>query len=257
MRTLEERNKVMELHAQGKNNSQISRETGIPRRTIIDIVNNKYTKVAGKVPEKFDPENLAEEQKESYAYILGQYLGDGCIDLGPRNVWRMRIASDCKYPNIIQEVKDKIKTILPNNKPLSNVVKYNGNPSCDHITVYSKKLLDMFPQHGDGKKHDRKIILTDWQKSIIDVYAKAFLRGLIHSDGSRFFVTRDQKYRYQFTNCSEDIIEIYKQYMDKLQIKHYTCKKPITGKMTRHSYNVFTSNAESVAILDSFIGAKK
>ena len=44
----------------------------------------------------------------------------------------------------VNEIKDKFKTILPNNNPLSNVVMHNGNPSCDHVTVYSKKLLDMF-----------------------------------------------------------------------------------------------------------------
>jgi hypothetical protein len=49
MRTLEERRIVKELHAQGKNNSEISRITGISRRTVLDIVLNKFTKMIEKI----------------------------------------------------------------------------------------------------------------------------------------------------------------------------------------------------------------
>lgn len=30
------------------------------------------------------------------------------------------------------------------------------------IYVYSNQLLKLFPQHGKGKKHERKIELTEW-----------------------------------------------------------------------------------------------
>lgn len=256
MRSIEERNQILELHAQGKNNCQISRILNIPRCTIRDIIKNRHSEKATRMPEKFIPENFSEEQRAAYAYILGQYLGDGCIDLGPRNVYRMRIASDCKYPNIIKEIKDKMQTILPSNKPLSNVVMNNGNPSCDHVTIYSKKLKDMFPQHALGKKHDREIKLTDWQQSIVNSYSREFIRGLIHSDGCRFFVTKANQYWYQFTNVSLDILYIYKETLDKLNVSHRTTKRKITGKMKHHSYNVITTRKNDVQILDSFIGPK-
>lgn len=34
----------------------------------------------------------------SYVYLLGLYLGDGCISRGARDVFRLRIALDRKYP---------------------------------------------------------------------------------------------------------------------------------------------------------------
>ena len=44
---------------------------------------------------------------------------------------------------------------------------------------------EAFPQHGPGRKHERPIVLEDWQQAIVDEHPWAFLRGLIHSDGCR------------------------------------------------------------------------
>jgi hypothetical protein len=44
----------------------------------------------------------------------------------------------------------------------------------------------VFPQHGPGRKHNRKIALEDWQQKIVDRHSGMFLRSLFHSDGSRF-----------------------------------------------------------------------
>jgi hypothetical protein len=37
-----------------------------------------------------------------YVYLLGLYLGDGCISYTHRGVYRLRIALDTRYPGIIQ-----------------------------------------------------------------------------------------------------------------------------------------------------------
>jgi hypothetical protein len=36
---------------------------------------------------------------KSYSYLLGLYLGDGCISRHPR-AWRLRIVLDDKYPKL-------------------------------------------------------------------------------------------------------------------------------------------------------------
>ena len=38
---------------------------------------------------------------DAYAYLLGLYLGDGMLTLAPRQVWRIRIVLDRRYPLII------------------------------------------------------------------------------------------------------------------------------------------------------------
>ena len=43
----------------------------------------------------------------------------------------------------------------------------------------------LFPQHGPGRKHERPIVLEDWQRTIVEAHPGPFLRGLFHSDGCR------------------------------------------------------------------------
>jgi hypothetical protein len=42
--------------------------------------------------------------EEEYAYLLGIYLGDGCLSAHPRGVWRLRVACDSQYQQIIDAI---------------------------------------------------------------------------------------------------------------------------------------------------------
>ena len=48
-----------------------------------------------------------------YAYLLGLYLGDGCLGKMPRT-WSLRIYQDAKYPNIIEEARAAVAAVNPN-----------------------------------------------------------------------------------------------------------------------------------------------
>ena len=50
---------------------------------------------------------------------------------------------------------------------------------------YAKCWPCLFPQHGKGVKHDRPIVLADWQDAIVDEHPDQLVRGLLHSDGWR------------------------------------------------------------------------
>jgi hypothetical protein len=56
---------------------------------------------------------------------------------------------------------------------------------CIRVVADSGRWLEAFPQHGPGRKHDRKIELASWQREIVDRHPRVFLRGLLHSDGCR------------------------------------------------------------------------
>ena len=143
-----------------------------------------------------------------YAYLLGLYLGDGCISATHRGVYCIRITLDAAYPGIIKECCVALESIFPA-KTAHRGARRDCN--CVEVSMYSKHWPCFFPQHGPGRKHLRPIYLVEWQQEIVDANHKPFIRGLIHSDGTRIIATeRKGSYvrrapRYAFSNKSEDI----------------------------------------------------
>jgi hypothetical protein len=82
---------------------------------------------------------------------------------------------------------------------------------CAEVALYSKHWPCLFPQHGPGKKHTRRIALEPWQQTLVDQATEEFILGLIHSDGCRV-VANDRgvrSVRYHFSNRSEDILGLH------------------------------------------------
>jgi hypothetical protein len=185
----------------------------------------------------------------SYAYLLGMYLGDGSIDRMPRT-WRLRIALDTAWPEIIQECAEAIGAVFPANR----VLTYRPDPKhrAAVIVVYSNQLVCLFPQHGPGMKHLRPIELVPWQAEIVCEQPQQLLRGLIHSDGCRFLNRvrvggRSYAYpRYNFTNASEDIRRLFTSTCDLLEIEW----------RRMNARNISVARRDSVARLDEFVGPK-
>lgn len=265
MRTYEEYQEILTLWEIHGNKKKIARLTGIPRATVRDCIKkfgslkgleeyrldnveiNGESTLAHNLKKADDPQNLHKD----YAYLLGMYLGDGCISRMKR-VHRIRITLDFKYPQIIQSCCDSIQALLPNNK-VSIVERCkikNGEQyvSCVEVSCYYKYWQQVLPQDGDGKKHDREIKLEAWQQHIVDRYPLEFFRGLYHSDGSRSRnVVNGKNYpRYLFNNHSDDIRNLFVETTEKLNLRWTTANKR----------TIAISKREDVAWLDERIGAK-
>jgi hypothetical protein len=189
MRSREEVALVLDLVRRGRNDCDIARETGIPRGTV-----RCWQK--GRTPdfdrvrtfgEEFcpprlvcggDPVNLPQAP---YTYLLGLYLGDGCLTACPREVYRLRIVCTNRYPGLIRECELAMAEVLPNK--VSRAVK--EREGCTEVASHSKHWLCLFPQHGPGKKHHRTIELAVWQQQLVDLDPRPLVRGLLHSDGCR------------------------------------------------------------------------
>jgi intein-encoded DNA endonuclease-like protein len=111
----------------------------------------------------------------------------------------------------------------------------------------------LFPQHGPGLKHERRIELEPWQREITHAYPREFIRGLINSDGCRFTNPvrhGDRLYtypRYLFSNVSEDIKRLFCEHLDLLGIAW----RRLGAK------NISVARCEAVAALDEFVGPKR
>jgi hypothetical protein len=119
-----------------------------------------------------------------YAYLLGLYLGDGCISVGgdpAKGVWALRIFCADAWPGLRAECQAAMRAIRPANK-----ASLRPRDGCTEVISYSQHWPCLFPQHGPGKKHTRGIKLDPWQQDIVDRHPGAFARGLFHSDGCRF-----------------------------------------------------------------------
>jgi len=246
---------VFALKAAGLSDREVWRRTGVPINTIRAWRNRRlpaYARPALSAPNAcwgFEEQpDFASLPTDTYAYLLGVYLGDGWLSRNGRS-WMLRIALDMAYPGIINACCNAIERVSgrrPTARPCSN------GKRC--VTVGSTwwPWACLFPQHGLGRKHKRRIELADWQQQIVDIAPQAFLRGLIHTDGwrgqNRVHVKgKDYAYpRYQFSNRSDDIRKLFTDTCDKLGVNW--------RQWTR--YHISVAQRESVAVLDSFIGPK-
>jgi hypothetical protein len=117
----------------------------------------------------------------AYSYLLGIYLGDGYISKEPRT-YRLRISQDQRYPELINLARFSIARVLGGDLARVGAVRCVG---CAAVSAHWSHWPCLFPQHGPGRKHQRPIVLADWQSAIVHAYPRQLLRGLIHSDGCR------------------------------------------------------------------------
>lgn len=244
MHSAEQFDAVQERIATGMTDRAIAAETGVPRRTVYSWRN--YPKPSSRSSRR-NPCGTAHDfstlPSGPYCYLLGLYLGDGCISRMNR-VWRLRIVLDAKYPGIIQLCRQAIDNVMPGQQAAA----LSRSDNCVEVSLYSKHWICFFPQHGPGMKHQRTIALAPWQQALVAQAPRDLIRGLIHSDGCRV-IANDRgvaSIRYHFTNHSEDILRIFTDALDQLAI-------PWT-RPTRRMIAIYRKSA--TARLDEFIGPK-
>jgi hypothetical protein len=97
-------------------------------------------------------------------------------------------------------------------------------------------------------KHQRRIVLNDWQQGLVQRHPGLLLRGLIHSDGCRFINTGTNWTcpRYSFSNKSDDIRHIFCDACDLLDLRYTFAPRTI-----------YVSRKADVERMDTFIGPKR
>jgi hypothetical protein len=240
--------------AWGLNDCQVSRLAGIPRTTIKDWRTERVRNSIGPSKSMCPLCDGDRVDDQRYAYLLGLYLGDGCISACPRGVYRLRISLDDHYPGIIDECRRAIATVVVgHNRTVGSVRR----PGCTEVVSCWKHWPCLFPQHGRGPKHLRPIRLRDWQQEIVDGYPHLLLRGLVHSDGYRGLNKVNRRWgtgcgsyaypRYQFSNNSEDIRRIFCD----------ACERYGVSWRQMNWKTIAVSKKTDVARFDEIIGPKR
>lgn len=243
------------LKDSGYNLSQISNQIGVSRSTLRDW----FSEGKRYIPKKAECRNDdffrrfedSKEVREAYYYILGQYLGDGCISPNSRT-YRLRISATIKYANIITTIKKSLQLILPHNSIYETVS--NG---CTAVTINSNSLPEIFPQHGIGRKHEREIKLVEWQLKYLEENSKHLARGLFHSDGCRYAFSKDNLDRcfYSFVNCSTDIHQIYQECL-KLNNILFTVNDKVIKQGNSPAWSTLIYRKSEVDKAFAFLGEK-
>ena len=247
--------KILQIYEDCGRINETARTTKFPTTTVHRII--KQYQTVERFDEEFDrtcrvdvlpllQSNLREHQmmRLHYAYTLGIYLGDGHISkTKSHRAHRIMVFLDKAYPKIIERCKQSLGTVFP-----ANEVGITDKGGCVSVNCYSQQLVDVFPQHGAGKKHNRDIILDGWQEEIVDLYPLEFFRGLYHSDGSRSqnWVKGKNYPRYTFSNVSDDIRKLFTDTVEKLGLSWTTA----------NAHNVAISRRADVVWLDEYVGAK-
>jgi hypothetical protein len=257
MRGRAEVERALELRRQGLGARRIAARTGLPVSTVRDWLAGRVPRHAGAsgsgdCPTCGHAEHPFAELPAAYCYLLGLYLGDGCISAGPRGVYRLRVNLDLAYPGIVDECEAAIRAVAPRNRVHRLLRKSNftkaPEPSLVEVSAYSRAWPCLFPQHGPGRKHERAIRLVEWQEALVRRHAWSLLRGLIHSDGCRFINTGRGGWtcpRYVFNNKSDDIRGIFSEACALLDLRHTFAPRA-----------VYVSRKADVSRMDEFIGPK-
>jgi hypothetical protein len=109
VRPAEQFDAARRLIAAGVNDCAISRQLGVPRPTVQDW--RRRPQIRPRMTSTSSPCGVAHDfsglPPAVYCYLLGMYLGDGCISRC-RQVWRLRITLDKKYPKIVDRCREAI-----------------------------------------------------------------------------------------------------------------------------------------------------
>ncbi|MEU0548131.1 transcriptional regulator [Micromonospora sp. NPDC005979] len=242
------RARARQMFLAGNTVADTARATGLPYETVWHWCNDRpEARFEGTQHRCFRCRRGVDSPTDpaAYVYLLGLYLGDGHLVTTAR-VPVLRIYCADAWPDLIEACDVAMRAVL------ATKVQRVQKQGCVGVQSYGMHWPCLFPQHGPGKKHERPIVLADWQRSLVESHPGDFVRGLFHSDGCRFanrVTVRGKEYvypRYMFVNESTDIMGLCQWSLDLLGI---------AWRMNRRNC-LSVARRDAVATLDRHVGPK-
>ncbi|MET0494789.1 MAG: transcriptional regulator [Actinoplanes sp.] len=242
------RERAIAMKSAGVPFTEIYRTLGISRNTVACWLYSARSKINyppdDRCPLCSRPARPVDQSAE-YAYLLGIHLGDGHL-LTTGRVPLLKVACDLRYPGLIAEAGRAMLACG------ARTVGHQHRDGRDDVRSSWMHWPCLLPQHGPGRKHDRKIALAGWQQEVVDAFPGRFLRGLFHSGGCRTenkIERRGKTYlypRYLFVNKSADIIGLGQESLDRMGIGWRMCRRDMLS----------VARWADVAALDRQVGPK-
>jgi hypothetical protein len=250
------RDTALALVRDGLSNAETARRLGVPAGTVGYWLHSDRARrgvapvgAADRPCPRCDGRDL---DTPAYSYLLGLYLGDGYIvQHSAHRSPSLVITCDASWPGLIDAAEAAVRAVFPHNRTCR--VRRTG---CVDVKVYSNHLPCLFPQHGVGRKHERRIVLEGWQWGVVEGDPWGFVRGLVHSDGCRMtnWVERTvggerRRYeyaRYFFTNRSADIRGLFTDALGLVGVEWRQA----------NAWNVSVARRASVELMDRHVGPK-
>lgn len=185
----------------------------------------------------------------AYTYLLGQYLGDGHL-VSRARVPVLRIYACTDFPAVLD---DLCRAVLDVRGRQAGIARASDTDRMVKVQSYWTHWPCLFPQHGPGRKHERPIVLAEWQRALVADHPWDLLRGLFHSDGCRCtnrVAVRGRAYEYPrwlFANESRDILGLCAATLDTVGVA-WRYNRPNSLSVARRA---------AVASLDRGIGVKQ
>src|ERR1700736_4922424 len=113
------RRNAVALMERGISLRSISMSTGISRATLHDWREHPVSANPRAVCPRCALSPMLPEPQADYAYLLGLYLGDGCISLAgtrDKRVWKLRIACADAWPGLRRECERAMSAVRPGSK---------------------------------------------------------------------------------------------------------------------------------------------
>ena len=92
--------------------------------------------------------------------------------MSAKGVWVPSITCCDGWPGLMAQVRLAMSEVMPSSKVFAR-----ARTGCTDIKSTSRHWR-LFPQHGPGRKHQRRIELEPWQEWIVAEYPGDFARGL-------------------------------------------------------------------------------
>src|SRR3954452_10404055 len=100
------------LVAAGHPDAEVARRTGLPRTTVRDLRRAEPDLLCPRCWRRIRPTGWI---ARDYAFLLGLYLGDGCISTAGRT-FRMRISLDARHPGVIADAQAVLERVFVENR---------------------------------------------------------------------------------------------------------------------------------------------